>query len=275
MQRTAVVGMRDLESMGVQRVTPVPGECRDRLGTAFFDIASEELWAMGAVELVPQHRVTDSGQMYTNLVLAPRADLHAQHGTPRASGEDLPSRLGSSASARGYLHEHVQDAIGRLPTSERKADHPPVLLGFTSYDGQVGLAGEAPFEGHLQAPLRFRSTPADDHAAGLAIQTMRDAWRRLSIALSEDGGQGVAKPSGRRMHGKAGRLVDSQYVFVPIQLPEGSRRVRLIGPRPDEVDDLPFADSLPGLARTPIGPASTALYDTLRSGSRETTDAKL
>ncbi len=117
-------------------------------------------------------------------------------------------------------------------------------------DGEVAFAHAAVLEIDFERTLGRVGPPAQNQAARLAIEAVRDLRRILAIALAQQIRERVLVIARGRMHGQACRLVEREDRIVLVQHVEVERHVRLFEGRAHQNHRLARPDTL---ARTSPG----------------------
>ena len=167
---------------------------------------------------------------------------------------------------RADLHQDVQTFLGAV---HGKLDATFVLGHDPAHDREIPLADATVLETHLEMALGFAGTSTEQEATGFAIQAVRDLRRVGPVALAKEIGERVLVIGGRRVHRKAGRLVDRENRVVLVEDTKVQRDVGLLEGRSHQHHVLARADPFTRAAPGTIGAIGTGLHDLLGSGAGE------
>ena len=223
-----------------------------------------------AIVHVAGHRVSESGEVDTDLMRAPGVEVTAQKGMGSFAFEDgVPSARETTARDHGHPL-----SLPRM-ASDRAFELARVGLHLAARDGDIRAAERAVAELRRESAVRGVVARDDDEARRPLVEAVDDSRpsgpaRSGPAAASTEQrmNEGPGVMPGRRVHDHARRLVDDGEVVILVDDVEGyvlgsclqHKRLRQL-----DFDDVTGRDAVGGLGRPAVEPNEVSFDQPRRS----------
>lgn len=134
-----------------------------------------------AVKRIADYRVTDAGEMYSDLVRSARSDADFEQSEPLKALQYLVFAESGAATSEFRGHSNAAERIA----SDGSLDAAAIGFQAAMYESQINLVDRAAGELFGEVAMSRVGARHQDHAAGESIEPMHDAWTQRTAHARE------------------------------------------------------------------------------------------